>query len=111
MLGVEFDCKLVMAMAVKETADKASWKVRAVLRTRSFFSTVDLIRMYKSQVLSQIEFKTPAIYHASDSVLARLDSVQTTFLREIGIDEITALVEFILGPLGMRRSLIWVRWG
>merc|ERR1712176_1514423 len=37
--------------------------------------------------------------------LWRLDRVQSKFLGEVGIDEITALMEFNLAPLAVRRDI------
>ena len=66
---------------------------------------MECVRLYKAQVLSYIEYRTPALYHACDSVLGRLDGVQRAFLRELGISDEDALCDFNLGPLRMRRDL------
>ena len=61
--------------------------------------------MYKAHVLSYIEYKTPAIYHACAAVLDNVDAVQRRFLNEIGVDDITALQSFNLAPLRTRRDI------
>ena len=61
--------------------------------------------MYKSHLLSFLEYRPPAIYHAKREALGRLDSVQDRFLREAGIDDITALMKFNLAPLATRRDI------
>ena len=61
--------------------------------------------LYESQLLSFIEYRTPAIYHACRVVLIKLDMVQTRFLRDAGVDEMTALMEFNLAPLRTRRDI------
>jgi hypothetical protein len=61
--------------------------------------------MYKSHFLSFLEYRTPAIYHAKREALGRLDNVQSRFLREAGIDDITALMKFNLAPLATRRDI------
>ena len=60
---------------------------------------------YKQQILSYIEYRSPAIYHATTSVLGSLDKCQDFFLREIGISKETALLELNLAPLSMRRDI------
>ena len=60
---------------------------------------------YKAHVLSVLEGPTPAVYHASNSVLARLDRVQLNFLTGIGLSEKEAFLEYNLAPLGLRRDI------
>ena len=55
--------------------------------------------------MSFLEYRTPAIYHATRVVLSRLDAVQSRFLRDIGVDDISALVTFHLAPLATRRDI------
>jgi hypothetical protein len=105
LLGVPFDTELSMACAVSELVSAASWKLRVILRTRRFYSDADLVLFFKAHLLSFLEYRTPAIYHATRVVLSRLDAVQSRFLRDIGIDEITALVTFHLAPLATRRDI------
>ena len=105
LLGVPFDTGLSMASAVSEMVSAAGWKLRVILRTRRFYTDADLVLFYKSHLLSFLEYRTPAIYHATRAVLSRLDAVQSRFLRDIGIDEITALVTFHLAPLATRRDI------
>ena len=75
------------------------------MRTKRFYSTPALIRMFKSQILSYIEGATPAIYHASPSTLDLLDSVFHNFLLDMNLSIEQALVDYDLAPLGMRRDI------
>ena len=61
--------------------------------------------LYKAHLLSFLEYRTPAIYHATRAILRRLDIVQTQFLKDIGVDEVTALNKFHLAPLTTRRDI------
>ena len=72
LLGVPF---VSMASAVSEIVSTAGWKLRTLLRTRRFYTDADLIVLYKAHLLSYLEYRTPAIYHATRTVLKRLDSV------------------------------------
>ena len=105
MLGVTFDSELSMSEAVSEIVTAAGWKLRTLLRTRRYYTDSDLIVLYKAHLLSFLEYRTPAVYHATRAVLNRLDSVQTKFLKNVGVDEVTGLVEFHLAPLCVRRDI------
>ena len=105
LLGVPFDTELCMACAVSELVSAAGWKLRVILRTRRFYSDADLITFFKAHLLSFLEYRTPAIYHATRAVLSRLDAVQARFLRDVGVDDIVALVTFHLAPLATRRDI------
>jgi len=105
ILGVPFDTELTMANAVSELVLSAGWKLRTLLRTRRFYTDADLIILYKAHLLSYLEYRTPAIYHATRAELCRLDAVQSRFLRDVGVDDITALVNFRLAPLSTRRDI------
>ena len=75
------------------------------LKVRRFFSTPELFRLYKVQVLLFLESCTPALYHAAPSVLDRIDRVQRRFLREMGFTEVEALELYRLAPLQCRRDM------
>ena len=63
------------------------------------------MNLYKSQLLSYVEYRTAAIYHACDSMLAPLNNFQDEFLRELGISPEDALVHFNLAPLWSSRDM------
>ena len=105
ILGVLFDCKLTMTSTVDEVVTSAGWKMRTLLQTRRFYNSAEMVSLYKANVLPYLEYRTPAIYHALREVLARLDRVQTRFLRDAGVSELEALMEFNLAPLPARRDI------
>ena len=105
MLGVTFDPKLVMDSACHEVAGQAHCRLRSLLRSRNVFSLENLVRHYKSQILSYVEFATPAVYHAPAYFLSQIDRVQDTFLGEVGLTAATALTVFNLAPLSTRRDI------
>ena len=76
-----------------------------MLQCRKFYSVPELVKLYRAQVVGFVESKTPAIHHAAPSVLDAIDRVQRRFLREIGMDELTALVRHKLAPLSARRDM------
>ena len=81
------------------------WKLRTLLRTRRFYIDADMIAFYKAHLLSYLEYRTPAIYHAIRAVLSCLDAVQTLTLMAIRVNELTSLVSFRLAPLSTRRDI------
>ena len=105
LLGIEFDCRLFMADAVRSLVGKTRWKIKMLLRGKRFYCLDDLLIQYKQQILSYVEYRTPAIYHATQAVLAQLDCVQDSFLRELGLSSEDALLHFNLAPLSMRRDI------
>ncbi len=105
LLGVTFDPKLLMHAGAREIAIEAGWRLKSILRARRFYTTPELVNLYKSLVLSYIESGTPGYYHASTSVLACIDRVQRRFLREINMTETDALLNYRLAPLRVRRDI------
>ena len=61
--------------------------------------------LYKAHLLSYIEYRTPAIYHALRKELQKVDAIQDRFLREAGVSTVEALMHFNLAPLSMRRDI------
>ena len=60
---------------------------------------------FKGRVLPSIEHRTSAIYHAADSLIERVDSIQRHFLDRLGITERDALFDYGLAPLRVRRDI------
>ena len=69
------------------------------------YTDAELILLYKAQLLSLIECRTPAIYHATRNVLEKEEAIQTRFLQDAGVDDVTALMQFNFAPLRMRRDI------
>ena len=105
LLGIEFDNKLIMASATHKCARKAAWKTKSLLRVRRFYTVLDLVGLYKSHVLSYIEYRTAGVHFASTSVLNGLDDVQRNFLRQLDLNEIDAFMSFNVAPLCVRRDI------
>jgi len=94
-----------MAESVHSCVVEANWKLKTILRTRRFFNDEELIGVYKSHILSFIEYRTPGIFHASSSILQSLDHVQERFLADICISDVDAVSHFRLAPLRSRRDI------
>jgi hypothetical protein len=90
-LGTDFDCKLLMTDTVLALAVEARWKLNSILRTKSFLTGLQLVDVYKAQLLSFVEYRTPAIFHACDTALNTLDSIQDRLCGEAGMNALEAL--------------------
>jgi len=77
----------------------------SLVRTRRFHIDAELVGLYKAHVLSYIEYRTSAVYHASSSVLSPLDAIQTRFLNSLGISAMDSLMHFYHAPLRTRRDI------
>ena len=105
LLGVTFDTGLTMEQEISELVNAVSWKIAAILKPRRFFSTAELINMYKSKSMSFLEYRTAGIYHACSTHLDRLYSCQRRFVHELGLSEEQGLLDYNLAPLTSRRDL------
>ena len=95
-----------MATEVHELVNSASWKLRTLLRGRRFYSSAQMIDLYKAHVLSYVEYRTPAVYHVTTTTLAPLDRIQQRFLRDTaGVSDLDSLFVFNLAPLNTRRDI------
>ena len=105
ILSVLFDTKLSMHEAANDFASEAGWRLRTLMRTRRFYDVANMVRLYKTHILSYIEGATPAIYHAAPSVLKPLDDLQSSFLLHLNITDTQAFLDHGLAPLSMRRDI------
>ena len=94
-----------MDYAIHECAQDASWRLRWLLRSRRFFTDAEMVFHFKAHLLSFIEYRTPAIYHATCTALAPLDGILFNFLRQLGISEDGALHHFRPARLRSRRDI------
>ena len=59
----------------------------------TFHTDIEMFQLFKDHVLPSLECSTPVIYHASASVLGKLDYIQRSFFRDMGIFEEDALMD------------------
>lgn len=64
-----------------------------------------LVCQYKAHVLSIVEGSIGAIYHASTSLLRKVEGVQASFLHAIGLSASEAFLVYNLAPLQLRRDI------
>ena len=79
LLGIDFDNKMAMSIAAHKCATSAGLKTRALLWAQRYYSTKDMLLLYKSHVLSLIEYRTPGLRFASTCYLNSIDNLQVGF--------------------------------
>ena len=105
MFGIKFDCRLSMHAAICELAQSAKCKLVMILRSRRYYNDAELIGLYKAHVMSFVENRTAAIYHATNTELKSVNRIQRGFLRDLGVSEADAMIHFNLAPLCTRRDI------
>ena len=112
LLGPIIDEKLLMHGCIDKLYRKAKPKARVLLRCRRYYSIGDMPLPFKSHVRIQIECCNGAIYHASPSQLTWLDTIQTSFLRHLELEERQAFLDHNVAPMSLRRDirLLGVLW-
>ena len=77
----------------------------SLMQTRICYNDCEMILFYKSHILSYLEYRTAAFYHARTSVFEPLDRIQQRLLSNIGIRDSDAAIYFNLLPLSVRRDI------
>ena len=75
LLGVKFDGQLRMTSAIRECVDESSWRLRTLMRTQRYHTDAELLLLFKTHILSYLEYRSPAIYYICSSALLNLDGV------------------------------------
>ena len=94
-----------MKRAEGDLCDSIRWKLTTLLRTGRLFDTPTMMIQFKSRILSYVEHRTAAIYHADVSVLDKVDKQYDRFLAAIGLTRQIALESFFLAPFCARRDM------
>ena len=105
LLGIRCDNRLQMTLALQECVNQASWRLRTLLRTQRYHTDAELLLLFESHILSYVEYRTPAVFHACTTVLHPLDRVLQNFLRQINMSDEEALLKFNLAALSTRRGI------
>ena len=105
LLGCTIDCKLVMQKALEKILAQMRPKIKAILRMRQYYDVKELISQFKTHIWGIMETHNGAIFHASSSILSRLDDIQRQFLKEIGETERSAFLDFNFAPPLLRRNI------
>ena len=65
ILGITFDCKLLMNQTIHDCVLACGWKLDSVLRCRRFFCDMDLVLFFKSHIVSFIKYRICGIFHTA----------------------------------------------
>ena len=84
---------------------EARWKLKTLLRSSAYHTDADLVALYKARLLSFLEYRTAAVYHATSTTLGPLDKVQEKLLNVVGCTSLDALFFWNLAPLNTRRDV------
>ena len=105
LLGCMIDVDLRMHSAIDQVLVKIRPKITAILRTRGYYSTADLILQFKTHIWGFIEVDIDGYFHAAASLLTKFDGAQNHFLRELGLSPVQAFLEYNFAPSGLRRHI------
>ena len=105
LLGALLDNKLIMEEDVDRICNKIRPKVKALLRTRAFYCTRDMLTQYKTHIWPHLENTIGAYFHAANSHLLKLDGVQIGYLHSLGLDAAVAFSEFNFTSTRLRRCI------
>ena len=94
-----------MCVVVHECVGVANCKLQTLLRTTRFHTVVGIIQVFKTHILSFIEYRTIAIAQYSVSTLQSLNDILTRVLVRMGITHEEALFNSNFAPLETRRDI------
>ena len=99
------DVQLNMSEAVDSVVARARPKIKALLRSRAFYGLADLILQFKTHIWGLIEYSHGCVLHASDSALARINRLQSSFVDALGVCEEYVFLIHNFAPLELRRDI------
>jgi len=105
LLGLLVDVKLIMQQAIEKILSQIRPKIKAILRTKPYYSVGELINQFKTHVWGLMEIHNAGIFHASDYLLQKLDSAQHDFLIDLGVEEADAFLQHNFAPPSLRRNI------
>ena len=98
LLGCMIDVDLRMHSAMDQLLSKIRPKTTAILHTRAYYDTSELILQFKTHVWSLIEMNIGGYFHAAASLLEKIDDVHDRFIHELGLSSAEAFLKYNLPP-------------
>jgi len=105
LLGLMMDLDLRMHTAVDQLLAKIRAKSTAILRTRGYYNTADLINQYKTHIWGLVEVHCGGYFHAATGLLDKIGRVQHSFLWKLQVSEQSAFLDFNFAPTKLRRNI------
>jgi hypothetical protein len=110
LLGLLTDCKLVMNLVIEEMLSRVRPKIAAILRTRTHYDTATLIGQFKTHVWGLMECHNGGIFHASTTLLNKVDGTHRRFLRELKNPRVNSFLAAQFCPAHFAEEY-WDPWG
>ena len=98
LLGLMVDLDLRMHTAIDQLLSKIRPKTTAILRTRGYYGTGELINQYKTHIWCLVEMHCGGYFHAATSLLDKVDQVQKNFLHKLEVSDASAFLDFNFAP-------------
>ena len=105
LLGPTRDPDLRMHTCIDQLLSNIRSKSTAILRTRAYYSSHDLVGQYKCHVWGLVEANCGAYFHATNTLLDKIAQVQRSFLTKLELSEKQAFLEFNFAPTDLRRNI------
>ena len=105
LLGCQIDVKLNMVAAIDKLSAVLRPKIRAMLRMKGSYNLPDMVGQFKTHVWGFLEYHCGSVAHASDTSLAKLDRLHTSYCSALHLDEKTAFLDYNFPPPGLRRDI------
>ena len=105
LLGLMIDLDLRMHTAIEQLLSKIRAKSTAILRTRAYYSTPEIVNQYKTHIWGLVEVHCGGYFHAAPSLLDKIDQVQSIFLHKLGVSEKDAFLDHNFAPSSLRRNI------
>jgi len=105
LVGTLIDCHLTMKPCIDQLLGQIRPKAKAIVRLQHLYSVGTLLDQYKAHIWSIKEYSSGAILLAAPTQLHRLDQVQGTFLKDIGITDTVGFITFNFAPPSLRRAI------
>ena len=83
LLGLTTDLNLRMHTAIDQLLAKIRPKSTAILRTRGYYNTAELIGQYKTQIWGLVESHCGGYFHAASSLLEKIEKISVQFSKTI----------------------------
>ena len=105
LLGLTIDLNLRMHTAIDQLLAKIRPKRTAILRTREYYSTAELIDQFKTQIWGLVESHCGGYFHAANSLLQKIENVQLNFLTQLNVTVEEAFLKYNFAPAMLRRNI------
>ena len=99
LLGCIMDTNLHMQSVIEQLLSQIRPKITAILRTRAYYPIPDLIGQFKTHICGLIESHLGGYFHATSSLLDKIEHAQNRFLRELDISLLNTLFSSLISQL------------